>query len=162
VEAQAQGGVVTLVSGSQLQRQSDRGGDQPKHPAAEVDNLPEEVQGYINRIESELYDQKQDGLAARAFFVSALGAAMLFLDYKGGLGAPTILSTAAAMFLLVWPWLYYWYQWKKNAEEHLPSDIVDRPCGPTDEGIRQEWEINYLAYSRGAARRSAERNASPQ
>jgi len=125
---------------------------QPKHPAAEVDNLPEEVQGYINRIESELYDQKQDGLALKAFCVSAFGAAVLFLDYKGCLGAPSIWYSALAVFLMVWPWIKYRYQWKKNAEAHVPSEGPH----PTDEGIRQEWELTYLVHTR-----RAERDVSP-
>ena len=82
-------------------RQLDAFRMQPKHPAAQEDDLPEEVQNYINRIECELYDHKQQGLVGKAMALSVLGAAILFLDYKGYLGAPTILSTAAALFLLV-------------------------------------------------------------
>jgi hypothetical protein len=85
--------------------------------------------------------KKQDGAAGRAMFYSAIGAALLFLNYKGFFGAPTIWSYAGAVMLLVLPWFFYRYQWNKNAEEFLPSDA---PCSVTDEGIRQEWELEYL------------------
>ena len=42
-------------------RQFDAFRMQPKHPAAQEDDLPEEVQSYIGRIEMELYDKKQEG-----------------------------------------------------------------------------------------------------
>jgi hypothetical protein len=44
-------------------RQFDAFRVQPKHPAAQYHELPEEVQSYINRIECELYDKRQDGVA---------------------------------------------------------------------------------------------------
>ena len=39
--------------------------------------------------------------------------------------------------LFVVPWIVYWREWNKNAEEHIDGDV-------TDEGIRREWETNYL------------------
>jgi hypothetical protein len=48
---------------------------QPKHPAAEADDLPKEVQDYINRIECELNDEKQTVLFERTLLVSAIGGA---------------------------------------------------------------------------------------
>jgi hypothetical protein len=48
-------------------RQFDAFRMQPRHPAATYDDLPEEVQNYIGRIEIELYDKKQEGAAGTAF-----------------------------------------------------------------------------------------------
>jgi hypothetical protein len=64
-------------------RQLDSFRVQPKHPAAQYDELPEEVQSYINRIECELYDKKQSSLVGQATVLSAIGGALLFLNYKG-------------------------------------------------------------------------------
>ena len=61
-------------------RQLDAFRMQPKHPAANYHNLPDEVQRYIIRIEMELYDKKQDGTAGRALTGSAVGAALLYLN----------------------------------------------------------------------------------
>jgi hypothetical protein len=133
-------------------RQLDAFRMQPTHPAARLDDLPEEVRNYIGRIELELYDKKQDGAASRAMFYSAIGAALHFLIYTGFFGAPTVWSYAAGVLLLVVPWFIYRYEWKKNAEEFLPSDRSDRPCGVTDEGIRREWELEYLTRNRLAER----------
>ena len=79
---------------------------QPKHPAAQEDDLPEEVRDHIGTIEMELYDKKQEYAAGKAIVGSALGAALLFLNYKGCLGAPTIWSYAGAVLLLVLPWFF--------------------------------------------------------
>ena len=132
-------------------RQLDAFRKQPKHPAAEEDDLPEEVRNYIGKIELELYDRKQDAIASNAFFSSAIGAALLFLNYKGWLGGPTIWAYVGAGLLLVLPWLYYWYQRGKNADEFLPDDLPD----PTDEGIRREWEVQYIARNRQAERHAS-------
>ena len=50
---------------------------QPKHPAADLDNLPEEVRTYIGQIEMGLYNQKQERVVSRAFGLSGVGAALL-------------------------------------------------------------------------------------
>jgi hypothetical protein len=39
----------------------------PKHPAAQYEDLPDEVQQYIAEVEIERYDLKQDKAAASAF-----------------------------------------------------------------------------------------------
>jgi hypothetical protein len=58
--------------------------------------------------------------------------------YKGCSIAETW-SNIGAVVLLLTPWPVYWYKWRKNAEEFET---------PTDEAIRQEWELNYLFHSR--------------
>jgi hypothetical protein len=130
-------------------RQLDAFRMQPKHPAASYDDLPEEVQNYINGIELELYDHKQGGAASRAFFWSAIGAALLFANYKGWFGAPTIWSWLTSGIALAAPWLWYRYEWNKNAEELFPKDDSGNPISRTDEEIRKEWELNYLSEHRG-------------
>jgi hypothetical protein len=117
---------------------------QPTHPAAQLDCLPQEVQDYVGKIEMELYDKKQEMAAGRAFALSAIGAALLWLNYKGYLGGQTFWSLFAVTLLLIVPWFYYRYEWKKNAEEFLPSD---HSHNPTDEAIRQQWELNYIVHS---------------
>jgi exonuclease I len=52
-------------------RQLDAFRMQPKHPAAQEDDLPEEVQSYIGRIEMELYDKKQEGAVGQAMFLTS-------------------------------------------------------------------------------------------
>jgi hypothetical protein len=48
-------------------------------------------------------------------------AALLFLNYKGCLGEPTIWSNVGAVLLLVLPWFWFRREFHKNAEEHVPS-----------------------------------------
>jgi hypothetical protein len=99
---------------------------------------PKRFGNYIGRIELELYDKKQDGAAGRATFYSAIGAALLFLNYKDFFGAPTIWSYAGAVLLLVLPWFFYRYQWNKNAEEFLPSDAPTKASGKNG-----SWNISF-------------------
>jgi hypothetical protein len=112
---------------------------QPKHPSAQYDDLPDEVQQYISKIQVELYDQKQDRASSRALFLSATGAALLYLTYKGCLDAAPLMYVGAALLLVV-PWFYYRYEWNRNAEEFHPSNLEY----PTDEAIRKEWELDYI------------------
>jgi len=114
---------------------------QPKHSAMRTEDLPEEVQNYINQIELKLYDHRQQYAFGQAFFYRLIGAALLALHYTGCLTA-TPWIYAFDVLLLVSPWFFYRYRWKKNAEEFLPSE-KDVP-NPTDEAIRKEWELNYL------------------
>jgi hypothetical protein len=133
-------------------RQLDAFRMQPKHPASSEEELPEEVQSYIGRIEMELYDKKQEAAAGYAFFWSVIAAVLLFLTYNGYFGPPTTWRYVIGLAIFVAPWFVYRHQWKKNAEEFLPSD--DGAPNVTDEAIRQEWELNYIANSRQAERRT--------
>jgi hypothetical protein len=126
-------------------RQLDAFRTQPKHPAATFDDLSEEIQRYISGIQVELYDKKQEGAASRAFLYSAIGAGLLFLNYKSCFAAPDLWVNSAAVLLLVFAWFGYWRQWHKNAEEFTPTGA---PWRATEEGIRQQWELNYIALSR--------------
>jgi hypothetical protein len=134
-------------------RQLDAFRIQAKHPAATFDDLTEEVQSYLSGIQLELYDKNQAGVAARAFLYSAIGAGMLFLNYKSCFAAPTIWWNLGAVLLLICPWFVYRYQWHKNAEESTPKDA---PWRATEEGIRKEWELSYIDYSRKQAATSDE------
>jgi hypothetical protein len=133
-------------------RQLDAFRTQPTHPAANWDQLPEEVQDYIGRIELELYDHKQADAIGRAFFFGLVGAVLVVLKYFGCLTSPDW-SYVGAAFLVVVPWFVYRRQWKKNAEEFLPSD--SEAPRPTDEGIRLEWGLNCIAAARSAAKEAS-------
>jgi len=130
-------------------RQLDAFRTQPKHPAATFDDLPEEVQSYLSGIQLELYEKKQEGVAGRAFLYSAIGAGLLFLNYKSCFAAPDIWVNLGAALLLVFSWFAYWRQWHKNAEDFHPKGV---PWRATEEGIRKEWELSYIAWSRKKAR----------
>ena len=113
-----------------------------RHPAATYDDLPEEVGLYISRLQIELYDSIQEGLAGRCLLISAVGA-FLLLNYLGWLSpdyhsAETLLFGAA---LLLAPWVYYPIKWKRNADQHLDD---------TDEILRTEWELNYIVNKKTA------------
>jgi len=122
-------------------RQLDAFRAQPKHPAMRMEDLPDEVKNYISKIELELYDSKQDHAVGQALFVSLIGAALLALHYTDRLTA-TPWSYIFDVLLLVSPWFFYRYQWRKNAEEFIPSR-KDFP-NPIDEAIRTEWELEYI------------------
>ena len=123
-------------------REFDAFRSKPKHPAASFDELPQEVQDYINELEFELYDRKQDALQYGTLFVSAIGLAVI-LDYF--LNILTIDTNKIYLILggiyLIAPWFIYREKWKKNTEEFLPS-ADDAPLR-SDEGIRRAWEIWY-------------------
>lgn len=115
---------------------------QPTHPAALFADLPGEVQAYINRIEFELNNEKQDRLTGRTFAWSLAGAALLYLNYFGHPTTPPTWSYVTGALILVGPWFVWIYEGKKIRKQFFPSE-PGLPYG-TDEAIRTEWELNYL------------------
>jgi hypothetical protein len=118
---------------------------QETHPASRYERLPVEVQNYIGRLELEIYDGKQEKIAAAALVVSMFGALTLYQMYFG-FPEPTNWRYVVSALCLVVPWIVYKYYWKKNAEAFLPDEPY--AAFPTDEGLRLEWEIEYLSMRR--------------
>ena len=85
-----------------------------KHPAATIDDLPEEVASYINRIEFELYDHlKQDKLMQNCLAVSAVAAVLLYLSYFGLPDITILGSYIAGTVMLIFPWFVYNSEFEK-------------------------------------------------
>ncbi len=74
------------------------------------------------------------------------------LNYKSCFNAPDIWVNLGAVALIIFGWFGYWRNWNRNAEEFMPKDAPGRA---TLEGIRKEWELNYIHYSRKQAREDA-------
>jgi hypothetical protein len=110
-----------------------------KHPADTYDSLPEEVKNYINKLEMEVYDNKQQSLAARCLLVSGVSAFFL-ARYILGYDEGSWLEYGWALGVIL-PWIYHHRQWRKNADEYLPSGD---PGYPTREALRTEWELEYI------------------
>lgn len=127
-------------------RQLDAFRMQERHPAASYQDLPEEVQSYISRLELENYDFKQEKAANRPILASLLGAAILGVNYFGVFVQPSgsIWPYAIGLLLLIAPWFVYGREWQRNADELHPR----RRGGPnmSDENIRKEWELDYLTH----------------
>ena len=108
---------------------------QEKHPANHYQDLPDEVQSYINALELQVYDFKQEKAVAKPIFASFLGAMGIFLTYKG-LGSLGNFGYWLGVLLLTVPWFLYIREWRKNADD---EDLHD-----PDECFRFEWEMDYL------------------
>ncbi len=125
-------------------RQLDAFRSREKHPAADYDSLPEEVQRYINGLELELYDKKQEALVPPTLIVSGIGGFFLcryILGYEEG----SLFNYFWSVSALILPWIYYAKKWRANADEFLPRDA---PTSPGDEAIRMEWELDYIHRKR--------------
>jgi hypothetical protein len=124
-------------------RQLDSFRMQEHHPAATFENLPEEVQGYINKLEMEHYDEKQGALVLPALVVMGFGGYFL-IRYIFGYDEGSLLGYGSSIALLVLPWIYYARAWRKNADEFMPKDGF----GKRDEAFRTEWELEYISNNR--------------
>jgi hypothetical protein len=114
--------------------------DEERHPAATFEDIPEEVQSYISKIEIELYDAIQERLAARCFVITAIGGFYL-ATYLGWISRKyDELDAFLGVFLLIAPWIYYVWKWKRNADEFRDE------WG--NEGIRTEWELEHMVQTR--------------
>src|SRR5262249_31539375 len=111
------------------------------------EDLPDEVQMYISKIQIELYDKIQETLVGRCFLVSAIGAFLLLNHF--GWFSPKYDSIDVLVFgavSLLAPWVYYPIKWKKNAAQFM---------GATDEAIQTEWELDYIVNKHSAERQRA-------
>ena len=118
----------------------------PTHPAATTNDLPEEVVSYINRIECDVYNLRQETLAIRTIVVSLVGAAWINICYFGP-PPETGWTYIIGAGLLVTPWFVCAYEWNKAVQQHASSDHEPGCLNTTDEGILQEWELNYIHRS---------------
>jgi hypothetical protein len=121
----------------------DRWRMQERHPAVAYDELPLEVQGYLSRLEGEVYDNKQATLVFGVLALSVIGAYQLYQWYK--VGEPSSLVFGLAMSFV--PWIYYRIKWKKNSADFLP---IDNPTRSADEAMQEEWDLNHLSEMRSA------------
>jgi hypothetical protein len=107
--------------------------------------LPEEVQSYISKIEIEFYDQIQGSLAVSCMLVSVFGLVLIlnYFDWMPFRPQSTIALVLGAVFLC-WPWVHYYFKWKRNADQYLDLHRAG-------EGIRSEWEVNYVVDRKSKA-----------
>jgi hypothetical protein len=121
---------------------------QPKHPAARYEDLPEEVQAYIARLETEAYDLKQEKAVSLALACNAVGLALLYFHYFGALALSTFWTWTLGLLLVIVPWFVYRHQWNKNAEEFMPDYIGAGRDSPANEALQKEWDVGHLARNR--------------
>lgn len=112
------------------------------HPAARYEQLPDEAQRYINRLEVELYDKKQESAAGKAFLLTGVAVFPIWFGYKGYGDSSPLFSYLLGSVLLIVAWVGYRWEWKKNADEFMPKE-EDTP-NTTDEELRYEWELVHI------------------
>lgn len=133
-------------------RQLDGIRDQNPHPAITYEQLPNEAQSYINELEMEAYDARQQALAGRTLLLSALGAFLIDVNFLHLVNVANSWSAVVAVPLFVLPWVFYVWQWRRNAREFsLPSGGTGW-SHPSDEKLREAWELDYVV------RRASSRN----
>lgn len=121
---------------------------QPVHPAASYEDLPDEAQQYIARLELEVYDAKQHTIITQTVLAVALGVAIVAVSYFGVSIEPTESP---------WPYLFaagliataifsLRREFNRNADEFIPRS----PNAPTstNEQLKMEWELSYVTAHR--------------
>lgn len=118
--------------------------DRGPHPAIKYEQLPDEAQSYINELEMEAYDAKQQALAGRTLLLSALGAFLIDANFLHFIDLTNSWTAITAVPLLVLPWIFYAWQWRRNADELSPKYSDTEWPRPTDEKLREAWEVDYI------------------
>ena len=116
-----------------------------KHPAVAVEDLPEEVQGYLSELELAVYDKEQDGAATKAWGMTGIGAFMSFMAYHE-LGWPSpLLGYALGGASIVFAWINYSREWKKNADGlWMGKEGKGVPFSRTEEKLQMYWELDEI------------------
>jgi hypothetical protein len=131
-----------------------------KHPAVALEDLPEEAQGYIVKLEIDVYDLQQNAVVGRGFAATGIGAFLLFGAYHEiGWGAPWLGYILGPLIIGV-GWIKCFRDHKKNAAnlwiEQLWSKGDGMPFSVTHEKLQEHWDLAHLANLR-RAKREAER-----
>lgn len=119
-----------------------------KHPAARYSDLPEEVQSYIARLSTELYNEKQVASVGRAVVLTAFSILLMALIYIGYYIFYPITSYFGSVCLIIYAWV------TRNRESAgLRNEFWPRgggaPLSAIDEQLRFEWETEYIYKIRG-------------
>lgn len=119
--------------------------DRHPHPAATGESLPEEAQSYINELELEVYDSRQGALLARTLLLFGIGVVITDANFLHLVDVTGQWPAFVGVVLLVAPWPVYLWQWRKNSRGFLPSSDDPDWHNPTDERLREAWELNYIS-----------------
>ena len=114
--------------------------DQEPHPAVTYDQLPEEAKNYISELEVEAYDAKQQSLVGGVALLSVIGALLIDANFTHLVSLTNPLVAATAFPMLVAPWFYYVWKWRRNADAFTPTLEEGMP-DPTDERLKTAWEL---------------------
>lgn len=116
-----------------------------QHPAASYEDLPDEVQRYINRLELELYDEKQGSEALKAISLTGVAAMLIYTGYTDTAYSESF-SYIFGVVIFISAWLQYRVNWKKNSQKFIAEER-DAPS-LSDRGIQYEWELSYISRLR--------------
>jgi hypothetical protein len=122
-------------------RQLDAFRTQSEHPAACLEQLPQEVGDYISRMELELYERKEQELGLMYFFVF-VGFALPVLNYFDYVDSKW--SYVGVALALIGLWHISRYK-RKNPDV---ADFFNPDAPGTDEEFRKEWEWRYIHAAR--------------
>lgn len=126
-----------------------------KHPAVAVEDLPEEVLGYLSELEIAVYDAKQEGGATKAFVVTGIGALVIFLAYRELGWLSPLVGYVIGGAIIAFAWVNYSREWKKNADDlWMKQEGKGVPFSRTEEKLQEYWELD--AISRFRKRHDAE------
>ncbi len=128
----------TLTEGDK--RQLDAFRMQDKHHATDRFDLPEDVQGYINKLEFDLIDLKRQNSLNASSLTTVAAIAFSYYSYLGNGWANEYVIYTLSVVLIIFAW---WKHRKKDkilVEELVPSGSYD----PTNEAIMREWEVDYI------------------
>lgn len=114
---------------------------QERHPAARYEDLPEELQSYISRLQVENYASKQARAVDRALIFNIVGLVLILLSYFGLLTMRTGWIYIGGSVLLIAPWFLHQGEWYKNLGQFMQQANTS---ASTNEQIKREWELAYL------------------
>ena len=120
-----------------------------KHPAAAIEDLPEEVQGYLSELELAVYDAKQEGVATKAFVLTGIGALVIFLAYRELGWLSPLIGYVTGGAIIAFAWVNYSGEWKKNAEGlWIKQKGRGIPFSRTEEKLQEYWELDEIGRFR--------------
>lgn len=111
-----------------------------RHPATKGEDLPEDVKSYIEQLQIELYDAKQE-IAVAKFYLAFFAVGFVGHTTWQWQTFPPLIGYPFAAALLLYAAIAYFRDGAKNDDELFPKKGAP---DATNQGIQAAWEVNHI------------------
>ncbi len=123
-----------------------------QHPAVYHGDLPEEASRYINELECELHQERQDSAVTKFFAMIGIGLAVFYVTYNG-LGWLGNIGYLVGAVIIVFALYQYYQAHSRNSDWFMPKYEGDNaPVSLTEEKLFEHWDLDEITRYRSRGR----------
>jgi hypothetical protein len=120
-----------------------------KHPATAFEELPKEVQEYLNELELSVYDATQERVAIKSLVQTCVGALLIFLAYLGLGWLSPLVGYFLGCAIITFAWFNHSRDWKQNADSiWIKQKGKGVPLSRTEDKLQEYWDLDAIGRFR--------------